>query len=308
MGMASNFYMSKDLTPYLEDGDTTDFVSRASDTPFDLTSNSDASDELPADWQWATHYSRFLPNYSWESVEASPQSSGQALAPLSPPAATPSVQRPIRPTLPEDGLVDITENEGRKRGDELMAMLMPEDLPAAEIPSCLWPSSAPPGEWGLPVTSFGKQSSPSYEEEPEGWAAARNDGPANGVAESKAARNTEVRKAIHVAFGERVASIEEGAHGDFVVTLCSGNHAGSLRNPSTQLRMLSSALWDVMGNCVTSLEPTVTPGCSWLTVHCIRKPSGRCKTLWFGRSSRGGRLCVEQFVLQPESFDIEVTF
>merc|ERR1719316_783337 len=135
MGWAANFC----------DGDTTDPASDDMESggriPSACSSSSDEDTERKAPWaaSWKASAQQSV------STERHGEKLQDVLSQVPPPRQATSVTDATgdqlggsRQPLPEDGLIDIDPEEGRRRGDELMAMLMTqEDTDAPAIFSTL---------------------------------------------------------------------------------------------------------------------------------------------------------------------------
>lgn len=272
--------------------DPVDVEQDASDTDSDLIGQSQPSDSSSDD-----HWS----NWSNSSADLPP----------------PSLMLPQE----LEGIVDIDPDEGRRRGAELMAMLMSEDpapthdtAPKSEpcfVPSC--PVRSMPMPEGRPPSHARASEKPAATSLTSAaplfvpsWATERQ--------QSFDLHSASIIKAARDAFGDDLSEVEGDAEDGFTIRLCS-DRCSRRWEPNAALNRLHRCLWPLLDPDAIALVPTTIPKRSWLSLH-VMSPSEmqRMKTYccWdFARSGmcRRGTTCRWPHT-QPmlKTIDIEVAY
>jgi hypothetical protein len=173
-----------------------------------------------------------------------------------------------REELPEEGLVDIDPEEGKKRGGELMAMLMTSDaaqeLPRKSVPARSTEPSLSDASWPAPPrpshSASARRAYPHQANRPQ-WAASWESGwesMSTGAAFSSNLETSRhvvaIQHAAHEAFGALLKEVKMSASGVYTVSLHSGMRQ---YDEVPVLSILSRALWPLLGREVNTLEPIV---------------------------------------------------
>jgi hypothetical protein len=188
-------------------------------------------------------------------------------------SCAPELKSNTREQLPEEGLIDIDPEEGRRRGSELMAMLTfgdgAKDLPEKAASACSTEPSrsnsslvAPrlahqsPSSACQPVRQYPhqqKRPSPQWSTPWEsGWEVA-TPGPLSSSMESSR-HMVAIQHAAHDAFGALLKEVKVDATGVYLVSL----HPGMRQYDEVPvLSILSRSLWPLLGREVIALEPSV---------------------------------------------------
>mmetsp|Transcript_45124 Transcript_45124/g.81475 ORF Transcript_45124/g.81475 Transcript_45124/m.81475 type:complete len:294 (+) Transcript_45124:87-968(+) len=198
----------------------------------------------------------------------------------------------LRAPEEETCVVDIDPEEGRRRGAELMGMLMLEEQP---------PSHA--RAFGKPVATSLDASAPVFV---PSWSAERQ--PAVDV------HSATIIKAAHDAFGADLSEVEGDAEDGFTVRLSiSGD--GSRWEPNKALSRLTRCLWPLLGPDTVGLVPTVIPRRAWLSLHIMPLPEMermRAYCCWdfgrYGMCPRGKKCRWPHTQAKLKIIDIEVSY
>lgn len=210
-----------------------------------------------------------------------------------------------RQLLPEEGLIDIDPEEGRKRGDELFAMLMPqeahENLSAATAQSTVStlsahaPAFTPPKSVPSAQTSHlpAQQRQPRQQAHSECWAAVwEGCGTAgwssDGSGSSLGVHAEAVQQAAEDVFGSFLKEVVVANDG-FLILLYESFRQYEEVMPVTA--MLSRTLWPLLGREVVALDPSVAPaGHQRLALRMYEKDSQCCwEFASTGNCPRGSR-------------------
>lgn len=176
--------------------------------------------------------------------------------------------------LPVEGLVDIDSGEGRRRGDELWALLMPQaheeapKAPAAAAPSSILsvnaPEFTPPNPASVPTPQLRQTRPPQQQATSNSQWAAVWEGCGTGgwssndpePAPANVSRHAaEVQQSAKDAFGAMLKEVVVASDGYLILL-----HE-SLRQYEDVpvLAILSRALWPLLGKEVVGLEPSPAP-------------------------------------------------
>ncbi|CAK0879391.1 unnamed protein product [Prorocentrum cordatum] len=249
------------------------------------------------------------------SSAASTATTRPSLPPTPPPPEPPAAYEAERFQLPEDGLIDLEESEGRKRGSELMMMLggFGAAAPAKEAPP------PPPAPVGV-RPARGPLLATAAPFQPRGATATRGAQLlARGAAErtrqstqQAAAKVLEsrylgiVREAALEAFGDDVAHVEGDLSGGFNVQLSERSRHCSAKE---RLEELGRELWPRLPcDSVVALEPGSIGKRAWLTMHYVlaAPPDGCWDYAGAGCCPRGALCRWPHALPQSLTVDIEV--
>lgn len=254
----------QDFLGWSMDGETT--TDRASDDPNSGPSSSDDDSERQAPWvrrsqPWKkTIHADSKASRGQSQHEESPISTPPLRAEAS---DTTAAYSSPREELPEEGLVDIDPEEGKRRGSELMAMLMTsehsqevpeksESVPSAEpSPSVAAPRSLRELLSCRPCSQSASTSqwAPSWE---SGWESMTSGTYSSSVDSSR--HLVAIQHAAQDAFGALLKDVEMDANGVYIVKLQSGMRQ---YDDVPMLSILSRSLWPLLGREVITLGTTM---------------------------------------------------
>lgn len=280
---------------------------------------STTGEEHEAQPHGAMQWCQRSPTVSTGTPPLSPPSTPRSRGPKSRAASQPEA---TRVQLPEEGLVDLEEAEGRKRGSELLMLLGtgPEKAPPPPSPVAPRPArgsasgsllssanavpfvpqqtaTSPPPVEGAPPPSDAAGRSPQSAQQSA----------AEALAASSYAYLSILREAAVQAFGEDVACVEGDLRSGFTVQLSDrSRHCAALE----RLEELATELWPLLPvDSVSGLQPGAIGKRAWLTMHYVLPaPPNSCWDYATTGSCPRGQLCRWLHALpQNLSVDIEVT-
>jgi len=193
-------------------------------------------------------------------------------------------------------LVDLSAEEGRRRGQEILALLECSPVAAVAPPPPAVPLGASFGSRKSQLSGAATAFVPK--------AAARPD----LAEEAECSMWTEaVNAAALQAFGDQVQEVEGSIQDGFAVRLQT---SGEGRDMEQELDLLGNALWLQLGKDVWRFQPTVIPKRAWLTLDVYRMPErSRAEALCWEFAEQGvcprGSFCRWQHQ-RPTAYSVDV--
>lgn len=293
--------------PAFCDGDTTDPASDDLEGSCRIPSAcSSSSDEGSA------RRGRFRPQASSVNVKAAKQ---------------PVAEREF---LPSEGLIDIDPDEGRQRGEEIMAMLMMPQDTTEEAPTTTFSTlSVNAPAFAPPMSAPGQQPQPRQLRQPQpqlqsqlqsqcwssawegcgtaGWSSDASGTPSPTIDDSARQQAAAVQQAAQEAFGPLLKEVVVASDGYMVLLHQSFRQ---YEQEVSVLTILSRALWPLLGREVVSLEPSVAPrGQHRLALQVSERDSESCwEFATTGSCPRGSRCRWEHRCMSTSTTYIDVVY
>jgi hypothetical protein len=258
------------------DGDTTEPASDDLDGSCQVaSSSSDEDSERQAPWALGnTDHWKTFEHHGQRSSSQLQDRLSQAHLPLQACSHEDGDHHPSAPRrqLPEEGLIDVDPEEGRKQGGELLAMLFaPQEAPeATSNEASRWGLSADAPEFLPPKSTSTAMQPPQSRQQQTGWAAEWGGCGAAGWSSENSGAQSQQTQQIMDSSSRQAAAVQQAAHEAFGSVLkevvvandgyCIFLHEGCINIKEVPvLSILSRALWPLLGREVVALEPSAAP-------------------------------------------------